>query len=370
MTLVELQSNPLASFGINISEADRIKLLSPEDRFSEIYQGLMGYKKEVLEDSAVSIPYSYWFGSDGRLYSHPNYRDDLRLVENQVDVRERGGLPLEGFKVLTQSLLYNPDNVVLMYSPSGPASFDKDPNNPYSDILYENGQLYIQYFDTLYNKVQSFAITVSNESIIQDLIPNVYASAQKEENYQKYIELFLTNPVVTDMGIGEFLRGDWADNLSSVVYKHHNGRVSTVFDVLADIREVLSGKGEKIDDNAASLAREIAFSNPTPERVFNMYLQLIRSSMKGNQIQLAGSCGGRVVERDSIESLLGITNPFTNIYSSEYRLVNNSLEITDNSTHYKDYDCPECGKTYPGESMTNKSGWQKQCFECGYIFNC
>ena len=161
-------------------------------------------------------------------------------------------------------------------------------------------QLYIQYFDTSVDKVQSFAITVSNESIIQDLMPNIYTSAQKEENYQKYIGLFLTNPVVTNIGIGEFLRGDWTDNLSNIVYKHHNGKVSTVFDVLVDIKEVLSGKGEKIDDRAVNLAREIAFSTPTPENVFRMYLKFIHGSTHGSQIQLAGSCGGRVVERDSI----------------------------------------------------------------------
>ena len=366
----ELLSNPLGYLGVNPSEADRMRLLSPEDRRSEVYQGLMGYKKEVLEDSAVSIPYSYWFGPDGRLYTHSEHRDELRLAENQIDIRERGGLPLEGFRLLSQALLSNPENVILMYSPPGPASFDKEPDSPYSVIPYENGQLYVQYFDTSADKIQSFAITVSNESIIQVLMPNIYTSAQKEENYQKYIELFLTNPVVTDIGMDEFLRGDWVENLSDVVYKHHDGRVSTVFDVLADIREALSGKGEKRDDYAEDLAKEIAFSKPTQEGVFKMYLRFIHGSTQGSQIQLAGSCGGRVVERDSIKSLLGITNSFTNIYSSEYRLITNPLEIKDTSTHYKDYECPECGKTYPGESMTNKAGWRKQCFACGYIFNC
>ena len=367
----ELLSNPLGYLGVNPSEADRMRLLSPEDRRSEVYQGLMGYKKEVLEDSAVSIPYSYWFGPDGRLYSHPESQDNLRLVESQIDVRERGGLPLEGFRALTRVLGENPNEVILWYSPPGDVSFDKDPNSPYTKVSpYKNGQLYLQYFDSLESRVQSFAITVSNESIIQDLMPDLYRSALEEQKYQDSVSIFLRNPVITGIGINEFLSGNWAENLSSIVYKHHDGSVSTVFDVMAEIRETLSGKGMVVDEHALYLAQELAYSKPTQELVLKMYLQFIRHSMKGNQIQLAGSCGGRVVEKDSIDSLLGITNSFTNIYSTDYRLVTNPLEITDKTTHYKDYDCPECGKTYPGESMTNKSGWRKQCFVCGYNFNC
>lgn len=363
--------NPLATFGINVSEADRIRVLSPEDRLSEVYQGLMGYKKEVLEDSAVSIPYSYWFGTDRRLYTHSNHQDELRLAEGQIDIRERGGLPLEGFRALTHLLRENPNEVILWYSPPGDVSFDKDPNSPYTKVApYKNGQLYLQYLDSLENRVQSFAITVSNDSIIQDLMPNLYRAALEEQQYQDFISVFLRNPVITGVGINEFLSGNWAENLGTIVYKHHDGRVSTVFDVLAEIRETLSGKGMVVDEHALYLAQELAYSKPTQERVLKMYLQFIHRSMKGNQIQLAGSCGGRVVERDSIESLLGITNSFTNIYSTAYRLETNPLEINNNSTHYKDYDCPECGKTYPGESMTNKANWRKQCFVCGYNFNC
>ena len=174
MSLVELTLNPLASFGINLTEADRLRYLTPEDRFSEVYQGLMGYKKEVLEDSAVSIPYSYWFGHDGRLYTHPDYHDKLRLAENQIDIRERGGLPLEGFRVLTRMLRENPNEVILWYSPPGDVSFDKDPNNPYTEVSpYKNGQLYLQYFDTLEERVGNFAITVSNENIVSDLMPTL-----------------------------------------------------------------------------------------------------------------------------------------------------------------------------------------------------
>ena len=371
MSVAELlRPNTLASLGVNLTEADRIRLLSPEDRFSEVYQGLMGYKKEVLEDSAVSISYSYWFGLNGRLYSHPEHRDSLRLVENQIDIRERGGLPLEGFKLLTQSLLSNPDNVVLMYSPPGPASFDKDLDSPYSEIDYKNGQLYIQYFDSSENRVRSFAVTVSNSAILQDLMPDIYRAALEERNYQKHIGIFLKNPVVTDISIREFLTGDWAENLSNIVYKHHNGKVTTVFDVLAEIGEELSGKGKRVDDNAASLAREIASSDPTQAEVFRMYLQFIHKSTHGSQIQLAGSCGGRVVERDSIESLLGITNSFTNIYSTEYRLITNPLEIKDSSTHYDDYECPHCHKRLSGESKTNKSSWRASCDHCGGTLNC
>jgi predicted RNA-binding Zn-ribbon protein involved in translation (DUF1610 family) len=370
MQTAEVPLNTLAYLGVSLSEADRIRLLSPEDRFSEVYQGLMGYKKEVLEDSAVSIPYSYWFGSDRQLYSHPDHHDNLRLVENQIDVRERGGLPLEGFRTLTQTLLSNPDTVVLMYSPSGRASFDEEPNNPYSDITYKNGQLYLQYFDSSENRVQSFAVTVSNDSIIQDLMPDIYRSALREQSYQEHISLFLKNPAVTGIGIHEFLSGDWAENLSNIVYKHHNGKVTTVFDVLAEIRASLSSKGLRVDEHAQRLAHEIAYSNPTPELVFNMYLQVVHSAMKGNQIQLAGSCGGRIVERDSIESLLGITNPFTNNFSSEYRLVTNPLEITAPTSHYDDYECPHCHENLSGESKSNKSSWRSSCDHCGGTLNC
>ena len=206
MSSVELQSNPLEYFGVNLSEADRLRRLTLDDRFSEVYQGLMGYKKEVLEDSAVSIPYSYWFGIDGQLYSHPNSHDHLRLVENQIDIQERGGLPQEGFKILTQKLLENPDNVILLYSPPGPASFNEDnTNNPYSKINYKNGQLYLQYFDSLENRVQSFAITVSNDSIIQDLMPDLFQSALEEQKYQDFISVFLRNPVITGVGINELI---------------------------------------------------------------------------------------------------------------------------------------------------------------------
>lgn len=323
-TLEAGKINHLKQFGITLAENRRLQTLGIAERERELTQQLASYTKEVLEDSPVSTPYSFWFGDDNHLYTHPS-QEAVYKVENQIDPQERGGKFLAGFNKLTNQLRQNPDRLIFWYSPPGPASFDQDPDNRYSDIKYNYGQLYIQYFDRKAGKVNAVAVKVTNENAVSQFMPETFQAAGTT-TMETRVNYFLTNPQLSNYTIDSFLDQDWDDQ---TMYRDKEGAPHSLSNIRLQIRNALLGVKPQF-----SLSTEIKYAlkgDVTEKMILDAYLMAIKKHMHvtgQTEMSLSGSCGGAKVEAEGIEAQLGISNlpqvkDVLSLYSSTNRLLNN-----------------------------------------------
>lgn len=354
--------NPLSQFSIDAqSEHRHLQGLEKETALRKIEQNFLAYENEVLRDEPVSIRYSYWFGKDDQLYTDPLRTEENRAI-SQFDPREREGMFIDGFLKTTNLLAQNPGKVVLWYSPAGSAAFHQTPSNPYSDIVFKYGQLYFQHFDG--DTVQAVAIKVTENEILDELMPTVSAFSRNLQSEQSQTRFLLSHPVATNWSVDDFLEKNWTD---TDVYKDKEGTVHAWRSILQKIKTSLT-RAEKSETTQAVL-RTLARSDLSEKSIFDSYMQLINYEMQKtgrNYIQLAGSCGGKTVTKDSILSLLGLESPLANLFSSGLR----SLSAQTESLHHPDYECPHCHKMLSGESRTNSSSWRKSCDHCGGSLGC
>ena len=341
MSLPEAGST-LKQFGITTREQERLQVLSPYEAQQELSQNLEAYTNEVLADKPVSIPYRYWFDTDDHVYSSPSLKPIYR-VDQQFDPQERGGLPGQGFEKVSNLLVHNPGKLVFWYSPQGPASFDKNPQNPFSQITYDYGQLYIQYFNK--DKVNAVAVKVGNEEVLETLVPELSTlrSGYAEGNERERITSFLLNPVLSDGTIDDFLDRNFENAL---VYEDKEGKKYGIDDVLAEIRDAFANvkkpKPMSLDKTVAALTKQ----EVTKEFVLKVYISAINAYMQktGRQtMQLSGSCGGGKVTSGMIEGILqtgtipSITEMLS-IYSPQFRTA-----TQEKKWEYHDGTCCICG---------------------------
>lgn len=361
-------------------EADRLAQLDVEQRRAELSKNLEGFKGEVLDDVPVSHRYHYYYDAEGNVYNHPD-RHAIHRFENQFDPRERDGLPALGFKKATQLMRQNPHNTVLWYSPPGEASQDKSPHNPYAEVTFIYGQLYVMSFDG--EKITGVAVKVDREgeAAIDQFMPQTFYEADKnaQSDYER-IEYFLQNPTLLRCGVSEI--GDYEWKNERVYGGKGEGRATqnfTVRQMLDDIKTRFTHDTYTPEINAFVQSLSSAQLEDRDE-IARLYLQMIlnHSKMKDTgKISLQGACGGSTVTRSDIESLLGMS-AFEPLSSSSrlitqsgsldgaLRLIPNSV----NQTHYEDYNCPGCKKTLSGESKTDRQSWRKKCEHCGHALQC
>jgi hypothetical protein len=344
--LKEIQ-NPLSRLGILSEENVRLNAQSPQERFYELNQGLRAYQKEVIEDNVLSIMYPYWFDKNGQLYTHETSRKPIHIALAQIDKRERDGLTYTGFEKLSNILFENPDRVVLWHSPPGEVDFGKDPSSPFSEIEYKTGQLYIQFFDSSKQKVVAFAIKISNEGFIEFLFENLYSNYLNYSSDRQKIETFLLNPVLIEDNITIFLEKLQRDEINNLmVYRHLDGRITTVQELAFEIKKLLGKKPDPEEDVISSLAGAFASGDISKTDVIKTYASLVRNSMLisgKNEIVLSGSCGGSTISRSSIESILGTSSPFLNVYSTDKRIV-----LGGKSENGSKFHCPNCHQDSEG----------------------
>ncbi|MBI2051927.1 hypothetical protein HYT33_04165 [Candidatus Roizmanbacteria bacterium] len=360
MTKVE---NPLSQFGINPQlENTRLdRLQTPEEKTYELFNNLKAYQNEVLDDSPVSVKYSYWFGEYDELFTHPS-RKKQYVASSQFDMRERDGVPALGFRKVTTLLAKNPDKMVLWYSPPGEASFDDDPENPFSDITFHYGQWYIQWADSQSGEVTAFALKVRNAHAVARFMPGVFQQAKELEGKERIIYL-LSHPIVWDGDIRAFLLS--GRTKTDYLYSNFDGDSFRIADVFSEIEERILAEDGVLDDAVFKLAQTTASQPNKEDSIFKAYLTMIRDHQRqtGKEtIRLSGSCGGRAVSGSEIETLLGLSNPF----SSSFRALTQSKE----GSHYPSYECPHCGKILSGESKTDRASRRHACDYCGGKLNC
>lgn len=363
--------NPLEQFSVEAQkESQRLSRLTSEEQTQELIQNFRGYENEVLKDCPVSIVYSYWFDEFGVAYTHPS-KKAIHKFRDQFDPQERGISPLLGFEKTTDLMRQNPGQVILWYSPQGPATFDKKPNNPYNNIDFIYGQLYAQYYDDQTDQAKAVAIKVTNESIFQNLMPDVYKVANVN-SLEERINTFLLNPVNTLLTIDQFINKAWGIEL---VYRDKSGKERNFDEILHQLKEKFINDSDEISEHSRFFAHRLARTPKREEDVLRTYLEFIRAHqlVTGEQItNLMGACGGRQVSATQINELLGIEtiNSFSNLYSTDFRKITQTQDYRNSGDKYEDYDCPHCNKTLSGEKKGDKASWRKACDHCGGKLGC
>ncbi len=304
----------LRQYGVDPEiEAILLNRLPPEERYSLLRQNLEAYTNEVVRDEPVSILYYYWFDEEGNLYSNP-YKDNV--TNFSIDREERGGLYVEGLKRLANLLFTNPNQVILWYSPPGPALFDENPQSRYFGINYDYGQLYWSYFDG--EKVVNLAIKISNEEIVNYL----FASIPQFQDEKERIAFFVLNPSLSGFTPDDFFEKTSQED-NTVVYQSKNGRRFTWADILRAMRITLTGKKNQEPTIFDKTTQALFEFEMTAQTILQIYLSTIYHHMMVNNLTslpLSGSCGGKEVSLSSLEEGLeidnGWMNPFAQVVSS------------------------------------------------------
>ena len=170
----------------------RFSRLSLQERQFEFQRHLESYVNEVIRDEPVSNIFNYWLGQDSRLYLQPN-PDKKHLASAMFNPQERDGVYIEGFKNLEKLLVENPGKTILWYSPIGKAEFNNNEENPFSQISYDYGQLYLYYRKG--NKVDGLALKTSKDA--EDFL---YGDLSSEEKIKQTI----LSSMISDFNLKSF----------------------------------------------------------------------------------------------------------------------------------------------------------------------
>lgn len=350
----------LKRWSFNASEHKHLSTLTAKERVEAFNRNLNSYVNHVLEDSVVSIPYYYETGENDEILVYPG-KTPLML-----DEAERGGLYKLGLSQAIKDSKSHPYNLVFLYSPAGMTSFDDDPENPYSHIgAYNEGQLYVMFYDG--QKVNNVAVGISStgEDWVREVLGPVYDEATAAVDEKNRISTFITSPQLTDYTIDSFLNFGFKGQ-DRVIYTNNKNKKFSLAETLFLMRESFSGE---LKVSRESAFQEHDLENMDENFIEQAYKSLIASYMIGNGLEkmtLGGSCGD-----DNKINLLQDFEGFFNNMSSLSRLLTQmnqkmGAKLFDPEKHHKDYNCPDCGFSIPGELKgSDPSTWRKFCPNCG-----
>lgn len=372
----------LKEFGFTPQEAARLNRLSPTVASQELRQNIEAFVGEVLQDHPVSPLYNFYFGQEGRLYSQPTVSEEF-LVESQIDPRERGGASLLGFKKLEMSLKNaQPNEVVLWYSPKGPTSYGGEIESPFEEIVYRDGQLYIQFFDG--EKVKAAAVKVGDERLVFEVFKRFGRKKKAFLQERELIDYYLLNPVSTRLSIDDLLKEVDTIGLSDqTIYQDRDGTNHSLGFIINQVRQRFTGQELPSfqlypDKTVDALLAKGKAQGWTERHIEKAYLTTILKFAQGRglgAIELMGSCGGSEVETaDIIKALadhglsqilssdfIEPTN-FLSVFSTEYRIID--------SSETRKATCPNCGGEVVFDSEKVKAEGFLACPHCGASTTC
>lgn len=328
------ESETLAKFGFNLREKP--------SSLNDFSHQMESHALHVIEDRPVSNAYSYFIDS-GQIYI-----DEKRETKLFVDSQERDGFSLLGVEEAVEKACFNPGQIVFLYSPPGPVVFRSgtryDKMKPYPD-----GQLYL-LVGTDNNRIDTLAISVSKEEEEKTLSTFLGSENSKvgfDDEIEK-IKYFLTQPIVTNWNIDDFLV--YLEGISYLndffVYKNVHKEEFKLSDVLSDLRRGWTGEIKpKITINYQQL-----FNMVQGGSVRGAYLNQLQNYFplysKNGVMPLGGGCGGSDVDRDELNPLASMKiNPL----STNYRLSTPSIKdiMKKNDEDSDEYgplkfNCPVC----------------------------
>lgn len=296
MNIAARVENPLAQLSFTPDEADSLNKYPALERARRLSKNLRTYENEVLEDRPVSLVYEI----------------DEETIQG-FDPRERGGVFIDGFQRMRGLLAEHPGEVVLWYSPAGPAAFDRDPSNPYSEITFRYGQLYVQYSDG--DKERAMAVKVKDSDLVERLMPGVSAFASNLTSQEARIKFMIKHPQVTGLTVDEFL-GQEHDNIH--VYTNNMGESFGLDDVFRQLRE---GFAKEADEEPDEKILNLTKRGLTKDGIFRLYVGRIHErlvAIKSRFLQMEGSCGGKLQTLEAIVNLLKLDSS-SNIFSTGNR---------------------------------------------------
>ncbi len=349
------KESTLSRFAYNGSETVYLNRIPTERRFKLMERQLESYVLHVLEDLPVSSVFSYYIYSDGSIYSSPE-RNDLYLLDNQVDPRERGGLYLHNIKRALKMAVDQQGQVVLYYSPPGVVDFDNDPTSDYYRKKYRGGQLYLNYADG--NKINSFAVSISDEGDewIRGLMPSVWEQARMQPTSVDQIRAFMESPIPTRYGIEDFIfLNQSMFHSEAVIYRNNHGETFTLGDILQSMKSAITGKLRPsvnvMNHKTISILRN---DRITQKMMDFMYLSLAHQIMKlkrTSSIKIGGYCSGDKVTKSEILELIGsnvglpVSLDFEAVFSSFSTVFRELYQERKDEERFK---CPACGKLAVG----------------------
>ena len=340
--------HPLVTWGANPQEANFLNRLPPESKLNYLKSQLDTYELHVVRNHVVSLPYYYWMGEKGEVFS-----DQQKKIKLEVDEKERDGFSKMGTEKAINLVLENPNQLVFWYSPSGPASF-KNPPDPEYAKPYNIGQFYIMWRQE--DKIKNIAISINNqgESWLKEVFGKDYWEEAETLGQIERIKYFLSSPQATDfVNIDDFLNYSWS-NQDLMVFKNFS-----LNDGLKEIRNSLIGKLRSTVNNELIAARLVSQggSHISQEKLLSAYQSVIYQIMDKEgltKLKLGGGCGGSEVRKNGLIKTLFDYFPVLKLeslpnLSSEFRKLLNNEEI--------ELHCPACC-------------WQGQGDPCGECPGC
>jgi hypothetical protein len=336
----------LKQFSLNPSaESLRLSHLNLEERKSVLQQNLEAYTDEVIENNPVSILYHYWTNKEKEIFTDSSLKPifNLRL---QFDQRERGNLPIKGIYRAVDLAISNPNQIVCLYSPWGIASFDQDQDNPYSQITYLYGQLYLMYFDGVKIKALAIKISETGKKWLETIMPRLWQQTRFLETEQEIIAAFIQTPILLE-AVDLFLNQTRENNF--LVYEKE-GRQYYLDEILTEARDRFRGKRKEAAKSYDSSLGFLEKHELTERAILNAYQSLIYDYLLTtgeSQIRLSGSCGGGLTSLTDLEDFLGIENSLldnsliklVSIFSSQSRLITQTEKYT-----FHKGKCRVCGE--------------------------
>ncbi len=344
-----LEANTLARWGFNPEEAASLSLLPPEKRYQKLKVNLEAYELHTARDQVISIPNFYYLGPDRKIYINSKKTDEL-----PIDKEERGGLYNIGLSNAVLDSVNNPNRLVFLYSPPGPASFSEKPNK-YSLVNYDIGQLYLLYFDGEKTNCMSISVDKLGEKWLSESFGENYQLLNFITDPKERIAQFITTPFITNLSIKDFL--EQKNNLKQHIFTAKNGEEHDLQNILRLIGESVAGRlrGRL---NTELLAAKLAFGGGSisQEKLSWAYHEINRGVMKErgtDVLVLGGGCGGSVDRNDDLDPASRLTINLPNLSSASRLATQGSpLRKKDDKIDYK-FDktgnCQKCGHYFnPG----------------------
>ena len=342
----------LARYGVNPDEK-----ISSLKTFSKQIES---YALHVIEDRPISNVYSYFVDNE------KIYIDEKRETSLFVDPQERSGLALSGAKDAIKKARSNPGQIIFWYSPPGLVVFES--GTKYDKVKpYPNGQLYLLVGKND-RQIDAMAISVSmaqEKKVLSTFLGEKDISYGGFDDEIMKIKYFLTNPVITNWNVDNFL--NYLEGISYLenflIYKNVHNEEFLLSDILYDLRQGWMNKIKpkiKIDYRQLfNIAQRGDLRSAYTNQLQNpTYLSLYS---RNGKIPLGGGCGGDGESQSDFDPLSGFkVEPL----STKFRLSTPSVEdimkkknneTTDEYGSLK-FQCPVCNgeHTRPRHKLIEK----------------
>jgi len=292
------------------TEAKRLNKLHPSQRIREFIQQRESYKNHLIEDQAVSIPYSYWL-NEGEIFTSSSF-EEIYNIKYQIDQAERNGTFYSGLLKAAMFASVSPGELIALYSPTGKKLFDNTPvegipqgKRDFLKKPYDSGQLYFMYFDG--QKLNNVSISIDNDNNpwLLEMAPEISFLINNDQDEERKISSIVNMPLRLGR-INNFFDRRWANN--HLVYHNVHHQDFYLDQVLSEMKTILiSGKPVIVGSPDDRFIKSLEGQAITSQLITEGYLLALHNYIVNNEKEnttLGGSCGGGSLNLGEIELIL------------------------------------------------------------------